>query len=171
MSISFYENVLDSNFANYLFRDGCSKFDEPNYCWKTNYTWEPRIVKSSHTVLVRKITGDDENTILTQLKNCGIINSAEGYYVMNYLWTKLSYIPWHTDGHVDEAVTVYLNPEWNPDWGGCFLYIEDENTNQVKGYLPKFNTAIRNGSHMWHTVTPISLDSTCPRHTLQIFKK
>lgn len=42
------------------------------------------------------------------------------------MWHKLSFIPWHSDKDSYDAVrfaaTLYLNKEWDDNWGGLFLY-------------------------------------------------
>jgi Rps23 Pro-64 3,4-dihydroxylase Tpa1-like proline 4-hydroxylase len=88
---------------------------------------------------------------------------------MNYVWTRLSYIPWHNDAASRIAITIYLNEYWDPDWGGIFLYSTDIEPRNIKGYVPKFNTAIKNNNKILHSTTMISMDAKSPRITIQLF--
>jgi Rps23 Pro-64 3,4-dihydroxylase Tpa1-like proline 4-hydroxylase len=107
--------------------------------------------------------------ILQKLLDNGVINDKT-YIVMNYVWTKLSYIPWHNDTTYTSAITIYLNEYWDPDWGGIFLYHTETEQKNIKGYIPKFNTAIKNSRKVYHSTTIISMDAETPRVTVQLFK-
>jgi Rps23 Pro-64 3,4-dihydroxylase Tpa1-like proline 4-hydroxylase len=108
--------------------------------------------------------------ILKQLLDRGVIND-KNYDVMNYVWTRLSYIPWHNDSIYTSAVTIYLNEFWDPDWGGIYLYHTDMEPKDIKGYIPKFNTAIKNNHKIYHSTTIIAMDAELPRITVQLFTK
>jgi Rps23 Pro-64 3,4-dihydroxylase Tpa1-like proline 4-hydroxylase len=108
------------------------------------------------------------NLILQQLYERGVIGD-KNYHVMNYVWTRLSYIPWHHDDTRRNAITVYLNEWWDPNWGGIYLYRTGNDANDIRGYLPKFNTAIKNSNTLVHSTTMISPDAEAPRVTVQLF--
>src|SRR5205807_392777 len=95
----------------------------------------------------------------------------KNYHVMNYVWTRLSYIPWHNDGARGTAITIYLNEYWDPDWGGIYLFHTEREPTNIKGYLPKFNTAVKNNNTVSHSTTMISMDAQIPRVTIQLFTK
>jgi Rps23 Pro-64 3,4-dihydroxylase Tpa1-like proline 4-hydroxylase len=84
---------------------------------------------------------------------------------MIYYWTRLSYIPWHDDENHTGALTVYLNEEWDEDWGGYFLYKEDET---IKAILPKKNFALLQQGGIKHATTPVHLNGGI-RFTIQTF--
>jgi Rps23 Pro-64 3,4-dihydroxylase Tpa1-like proline 4-hydroxylase len=106
--------------------------------------------------------------ILDALITAGIVEH-DRYAVMNYAWTRLSYIPWHNDGHRSEALTIYLNDVWEKDWGGLFLYEDDEGS--LRGFVPSFNCGLKNRSNVKHSTTPVTLDAPEPRFTVQLFPK
>jgi hypothetical protein len=133
---------------------------------RSNFHWEEGIRKSSAAVLVRDIEPVLSGLVLDKLLERGVIEHR-GYHVMNYAWTRLSYIPWHDDGHVGDAVTIYLNDVWEPDWGGLFLY--KNRADQIFGHAPSFNCGLRNKGTLPHATTPVSLDAPEPRFTLQLF--
>jgi len=105
---------------------------------------------------------------LTQLIKKEIVSTLD-YAVMIYAWTKYSYIPWHNDDRSESAITIFLNNRWEEDWGGLFLY-KNENE-QILGITPTFNMAVRNKGNVPHAVTMITPDAETLRLTLQIFSK
>lgn len=83
-----------------------------------------------------------------------------------------SSLKWHRDiPPITASVTIYLNDEWNKNWGGLFLYTEeDEITNNVQAIFPKDNLAILQDSNIWHSVAPTSKNSLV-RISLQMFQE
>lgn len=167
--IKFYENALDPELCSALYNHSVARIRDPDSTWRTNHWWEHDIVKESHTVLVYNYSDDEANTIMESLIRNGVIDD-KNYTVMNYVWTKGSYIPWHMDGHVTEGITVYLNKVWDDDWGGFFLYREQSTDKHLTGIIPKFNMASKNFGKIEHTVTTINPLAE-NRVTLQIFRK
>ena len=104
--------------------------------------------------------------ILQQLIDRAVI-THRNYSVMNYAWTQLSYIPWHSDDHREQAITVYLNHPWDMNWGGLFLYRTPDR--QIRGYAPRFNCGVRNSDKLEHSTTPVMFDAPEPRFTIQLF--
>jgi hypothetical protein len=166
-SAEFFENVFEDKFCRFLLRESLVILHSNQLVWTTNLRWDPKVVKASAPVLVRPYNDLLKDKILNQLLKKEIIKHKE-YDVMNYVWTRLSYIPWHNDGHVRSAITIYLNENWHKDWGGIFLFMEKE-SEQIKGYIPKFNSAVRNESGIMHSTTIISSDAEAPRITIQLF--
>jgi Rps23 Pro-64 3,4-dihydroxylase Tpa1-like proline 4-hydroxylase len=167
--ISIHKDVFDEKFCRFLFKNGINELSKGNSFRRSNFHWDTTIVRASQVVLVRDYDEALSKVILSELVRNSIIDNYQ-YHVMNYVWTKLSYIPWHNDDHRKTAMTVYLNEEWDEDWGGVFLY-KDASTGQIKGYAPKFNTAIKNDGHIQHATTMITPDAACPRITLQLFSQ
>ena len=170
----YYENVLDESFCHELFNESLIKFNNGEACWSSNYFWNGPLTKDTHPIFIRDYEGEQKQKILKQLYEKNLIEDInKEYSVMNYVATRLSYIPWHNDIPYNEGITIYLNEYWEPDWGGMYLYMEDVNTNKISGFIPKFNTAIHNtkkeGNGIFHGVSLISLGSQCPRVSIQVF--
>lgn len=94
-------------------------------------------------------------------------------YQMNacflHVWQPGSGINWHLDNpNSDERIgfTVYLNQEWNVNWGGLLLW---EKFGQTGWYSPQYNNAVWFHSPFWHSVTMVSRAANTPRLSLQIF--
>lgn len=167
--MEIHKNILEPEFAKQLFKDSHEKFLGSNFCWSTNYNWQASLVNASHPVLTRPYDVETANKILDVLIEKGVV-THRNFAVMNYVWTKLSYITWHNDDKYDQSVTIYLNDFWDWNWGGIFLYKED-NGQEVKGFIPEFNSAVANTKNYSHSVTPIHLDCQMPRITIQIFSQ
>jgi len=167
MSVVIHTDVLPASLCNELYEDTLKTLKEPKDQWCSNFMWAQGIVKASHSVLVRSYPENIKQLILNNLIRKGFISHSK-YCVMNYAWTRLSYIPWHNDDGYADAITIYLNPVWDKDWGGYFLYLADE-PGYVKGYIPTFNTAVFNKANAPHCTTPVSLDAPVVRATVQIF--
>lgn len=174
--LSYHENVLDVEFCKELFKESVELFTNGERVWSSNYFWPNELVKDSFPWYVRNLDEKQSKQVLESLYTKGIIEDLNVEYdVLNYLGTRLSYIPWHNDGTWSESITIYLNDEWQDDWGGMFLYKESPESSKVLGYKPKFNTAIKQNRGQTdgtlHTVTLVSVASQCPRVTIQIFPK
>jgi hypothetical protein len=166
--IEFYDSVFNEEFCKYLYRDALKALSSGREFTRSNFQWQPEIVKVSTAVLVRDYDRVMSNIILQQLCDRGVIEN-HNYHVMNYVWSRLSYIPWHHDDKRRNAITIYLNEYWDHNWGGIYLYYTDPM--HLKGYLPKFNTAIKNSNTLVHSTTIISMDAESPRVTIQLFTK
>lgn len=169
LSINKYENVFDDDFCHELFNDCISNISDPTkYNWKSNYSWSSDVFKGSFPVQCRLMDEKYTEKILNNLFEKNIIDN-KNYSVNNFVWTRLSYIPWHNDGiYEGGAVTIYLNPIWDENWGGIFMYRE-ENSDEIHGIMPKFNTAVKVNNYTLHSVSFISPLASCPRYTLQLF--
>lgn len=166
--VEVFEDVFDPTFCMFLLKDAQAKLAAGYEFSRSNYQWSSRIVRASLPVLVRDYDSSLSAIILGQLIERGVVHTTD-YVVMNYAWSRLSYIPWHNDGMHEVAITVYLNEIWDRDWGGLFLYMDDRQ--EIKGYCPKFNTCVKNSGHILHSTTMIAPDASAPRLTLQIFPK
>jgi Rps23 Pro-64 3,4-dihydroxylase Tpa1-like proline 4-hydroxylase len=167
--IQIYENGLDEDFRKELYLDAVFKIKDPAfYGWKTNYSWNNKIIDASHVVLSREYDEITKLKILENLIKNQIINVEDNlnYTVLNYAWTKLSYIPWHNDGSSYQTITIYLNDVWDENWGGIYLYNDD---GLIKGIIPSPNRCVKNVSDLMHTVTPVNLNAPGCRITIQIF--
>src|SRR5215469_8350783 len=94
--VEVFDNVFDSKFCTFLLKESQSKLVSNQALWRSNYHWDSNIVRSSLSVLVRDYDDWLSGKILGQLIKRGVIDS-DNFSVMNYAWSKLSYIPWHND--------------------------------------------------------------------------
>lgn len=167
-NIVFYDEVFDPAFCRYLLKDSRTSLAAGREFTRSNFQWKEHVVRSSMPVLVRDYNPTEAALILAQLTKRGVISSND-FHVMNFAWTRLSYIPWHDDGSKEVAITIYLNEEWPSDWGGIFLYLDGNS--EIRGRFPKFNTGLKNNANLMHATTPVALDAPEPRFTIQLFPK
>lgn len=168
MSINFYTNVLQEELAKELYVDSMTTLRSSLPIWRSNFAWGEEVIQDSNTVLIRDFTAPQAAKVLTPLFEKGII-THKTWKVMNYIWLPQSYIPWHTDSEYTEAITIYLNPEWNVNFGGIYLY-SDQKSPHINGWIPAFNTAVKNDSSVLHSTSLLSA-AAYPRVTLQLFSK
>lgn len=167
-TIQFFENIFEERFCTFLLNNARDQLSQGNSFSRSNFHWNPDIRNSSAVVLVRDYDQAISTIILSEATKAGLVEHSN-YQVMNYAWTRLSYIPWHNDGRHSEAITIYLNHEWDRDWGGLFLYEDDHRS--LRACAPRFNCGLKNSGKVQHSTTPVSLDAPEPRFTVQIFPK
>ena len=91
---------------------------------------------------------------------------------ISYMFSGSS-LNWHKDfSPIVASITIYLNDEWDKNWGGLFMYTEnDEITNDINAVFPKNNLAIlQKNSNIWHSVSPTSKNAPI-RVSLQMFQE
>lgn len=178
--LDYYENVLPTKYAHELFNESLDKFTNGEACWSSNYFWEGPLTKDTLPWFIRDYEGEQKQKILNCLLESNILTQEDidlDLSVMNYVGTRLSYIPWHNDVPFKCGITIYLNPNWPEEWGGFYLYRESMSDNRISGFIPKFNTALKNTAGnsetggIFHSVSLVTLGSQCPRVSIQIFPK
>lgn len=165
-AVDYFEQVFDPRFCAFLLANARSELVSGHAFTRSNLDWDAGIRKASAKVLVRDYDATLSAMIIDQLIARTVIDHRD-YHVMNYAWTAQSYIPWHNDGHRPEAITLYLNDVWDLDWGGLFLFRDPDD--QIRAFPPAFNCGVKNGNHVLHSTTPVSLDAPEPRFTVQLF--
>ena len=145
--------------ANFIFKDRNSRY-------KTNLThWHSNIVLDSKAVLIYNLQPNNCKSFNIISKYCQQHFNLIPLGVMFYYWTQGSYIPWHNDGHFKKAGTLYLNENWDKDWGGLYLATENQTQTII---IPKSNLFTLQFDNMFHSTTPTS--TTAPiRITAQMF--
>lgn len=133
---------------------------------QTNLTaWPGRLVQLSGPIILYTLPDDICSKLRTEI-NLKTPIPAEWEMIATYtLGSRFSYVPWHDDANHLRSLTIYLNEEWDRDWGGMFVY-EDED--QLSAVLPSFNRALMFTPPLWHSVSPVTLSAPI-RHSIQIF--
>ena len=167
--VTFYENVFAENFCHFLFKSSLEVLKTGRGFSRSNQHWPEYVVKASQPVFIQDYDEILSKLIIESLLKRGVIDHPE-YHVANYIWMRLSYLPWHNDGNVKDAISVYINPVWERDWGGLYLY-EDKASGQIMAHVPKCNTAVKTTNGVPHATTIISVDAAAPRVSIQLFPK
>ena len=158
---SFFSDEMYSEVKEYvdtLFKTKPEKFN-------TSLEWETGLVNRSALILRYRLTSDDVEMFQKIKKE---MEKKIPYYIKEitvHVFPNLSYITWHSDKHVKAAFTVYLNEDWDMNWGGYLMYRED---NEVKAIKPEKNLAVLQESGVNHCVTTVNVGADY-RISLQCF--
>ena len=90
--------------------------------------------------------------------------------VYMHIWLPGSQINWHhdnQDNHPRLSSTIYINPEWNWNWGGMFLY--DDPDEGQRWIFPHANHMIWFRPPVWHSTSMITQSAPYPRLSVQLF--
>jgi Rps23 Pro-64 3,4-dihydroxylase Tpa1-like proline 4-hydroxylase len=159
--------ICYSNFLKNSLIEKIHNCVEETKVWETNYSfWDPRLVNSSAPILVFDLTKTLESTIIEQVKaQCKEIRQYQEIKLRYYKMMPGAYIPWHNDGGWSFAMTIYLNKNWDKDFGGYFAFAHD---NQIKCLPPAYNSSVFISAPLEHCVFQ-TVQNAPPRTTVQIF--
>lgn len=164
MVVLCHSNIFTVDQLNTIFRTIFSKENESK--WSINkHFWEDGIQnKSLGVVSIFRIDGHLREMIEKVLSK--FLKPGETFqFIQYYEWNQMSQINWHSDSGKKAAITVYLNEEWDPNWGGFFCW--QETSGNAHLIVPKFNTAVIARDNPPHHVSLISPYAPI-RKTLQI---
>ena len=161
-------NVLSSNTYSECLSELSENFNKR--CWASSlFMWSEEIhdgIKGScisakvSTTLSEKIEKDIQKYLPQTYKSL---------YLQFHVFQYYSGVAVHNDGDRKFGATIYLNKEWDANWGGIFLWKENQNDDLLNGVLPKPNMMVLNDEKQIHMVTPISPDCKEPRCSIQIW--
>ena len=168
MGYKKYYSFLSKEHLDIVTKEVNNIFTSPSSTYRTNIThWPSNIVHDSKAVLIYDLTSSNSISYNLILKTCQEKLNKTPLYIMVYYWTIGSYIPWHNDDNFDSAGTLYLNENWDLNWGGLYNCINQE---KIEIILPEYNLLVEQFDKMFHSTTPLS--SLAPfRVTIQIFFK
>ena len=89
-----------------------------------------------------------------------------------HIWLPGSKINWHHDAPTETSrmsSTIYLNANWDWNWGGLFMYDDPEMPGQHGWLFPHKNSACWFQPRIWHSTTMISAEALYPRLSVQLF--
>ena len=134
--------------------------------WASNQVkWVDSLRSGTSGTILSKVFPDDMKVkIYNDLYQRGILNYIPySSAAMFYLGFPNSCVTWHADYADYDAMSIYLNPRWDSNWGGWFSYTEEHNgikehVEPQRGnfIVPRYNTGIRSTDMEWHCTTPIS---------------
>lgn len=164
-TLRIFDNFLDDALYNECYEYSTSRFESPEMSLRTNLSWNQNIRKDSNLVLTHILSTDNDlyKKINDIIKTKCQVDSIKN--IMFYYWTQGSHIPWHNDGCHNGGITIYLNKVWDEDWGGIFLFKDDDTIN---GFYPKQNRSVMQLGGIQHSVAPTTKNSDI-RFTIQIF--
>jgi hypothetical protein len=168
--VTQYKNILSDElyielveYVNKLIKDKPNNFTTSNLIWEEN-------LRGNSTPISRYVFDKRDDDIAVKIKK--EIEDKTEYFVENFclhLWPNLSYITWHNDNHVKAALTLYLNENWNANWGGFLMYLDTTDTT-IKAIKPEKNMGLLQENSVSHSVTTINIGADM-RISLQFFLK
>jgi Rps23 Pro-64 3,4-dihydroxylase Tpa1-like proline 4-hydroxylase len=166
--VTKYENVLSDElyievieYVNNIIKNKKTKLTS------SNLEWDDKLKGNSEAVLRYEFDNSD-SLIFKKIKK--ELENKIPYFIQRmvlHLWPNLSYITWHDDSQSTAALTLYLNKNWDDNWGGYLMYKED---NEIKAIKPEKNLAVLQENKVGHCVTTINMGADT-RISLQFFLK
>jgi Rps23 Pro-64 3,4-dihydroxylase Tpa1-like proline 4-hydroxylase len=89
-----------------------------------------------------------------------------------HVWLPGSQINWHHDSPEETSrmsSSIYLNANWDWNWGGLFLYDDEEMPGRFGWVFPHKNSAVYFKPPIWHSTTMVTNSAPYPRLSVQLF--
>jgi len=168
--MKFYQDFLSESEFNICYNELLNKLQSDS--WKyTKVTWASQEVTEGTTgcVLSSEVSKTVFDIIYNKFSQLIEITENSKISICYYIWQANSGLALHDDGNHKVAGTIYFNENWNPNYGGMFIWKESLDDIIFKGISPTKNMFILNDEQQLHMVTPISPNSPDLRVTIQIW--
>ena len=163
--MQIYHNVLSQELIQNCWKEVEYLLTLP--VWSSSSTiWEEGIKQGvTGSTLITKVPIITENKIIECISKY-YPNDTE-YVIQYFIWQNNSGIAFHADGNYRSGATIYLNEDWDKNFGGLFVW-QEEGNEIMKAIAPKRNMMVLNNKREFHSVTPISPLCKEFRCTIQI---
>jgi hypothetical protein len=165
MCIQKFDNFFDEDLFEEIISVIKTIMNSKQSKLTTNRIWEEGLISYSSPILRYEFDNNDV-TLFNKIKE--VVLKKTEYSITDvvvHIFPKLAYIPWHSDGTYESALTIYLNEDWKENWGGIFLYKKD---NEITGIIPQKNLGILLEGGTDHCVTTTNINAE-DRISLQFF--
>lgn len=137
---------------------------------RTNITsWDHNVLMFSGPILIWDLPDDLRQELIVRVKHHFVDLQDDAEWVITYtLGGRQSYISLHNDWPHLYAMTVYLNSDWNVNWGGLLIVSDDRNGSSMQAIKPSFNDGVVIRPPVFHLTTPTTIDAPM-RESIQIF--
>jgi Rps23 Pro-64 3,4-dihydroxylase Tpa1-like proline 4-hydroxylase len=162
-----YSNVLSQQLLEDIKVERENK-QKNGHEWKVGeFFWQDKLLYGvTNSCVASAVSNSLKHRIETELKSK--LPPFTNLLVQHYIWLRGSGISKHHDTGHGFGATVYLNEEWDINYGGIFLWKEKTASDYI-GIVPTYNSMVVNTTKEEHLVTPISLNSPQLRYTIQIW--
>ena len=140
--------------------------------WRSNRdTWDKDLLcGTSGKVLIAQLDSDIRKLVLDDVSEQLPHHNDNDLSITFHVGLAESGIAMHDDSGHKFGATIYLNKVWHPDFGGLFLWMEDENNPaRLKAYVPEYRSMVLNDEYQNHMVTRVAPKLSEIRLTIQIF--
>ena len=161
--MNIYKNVLSDKTLESLYlvtRTGVQP-QSVNF-----FSYHESVVSVSNAIFNFNVSDNLKNLIIEELITKKVfLKHPKKWQCYVTLFSRGSFIPWHDDSNYVLTGTIYLNQNWDKDFGGLFLY---EDNLEIKALIPEYNKGCFFIPPMYHTTTLTTINSPF-RESLQIF--
>lgn len=163
-----YNNVLNPETIQKVCAETNQSCGEDD--WRVSaLSWVPDIKKGIlGSTACKEVSPELTKIIEDEIKH--LLPPYEKLFQQIYVWLPSSGISAHNDGGKKFGATIYLNNDWELDFGGLFVW-KDKTSEELKVRAPEFNSMVLNDEEELHLVTPVAFNCPAMRHTLQIWGK
>ena len=138
--------------------------------WKSNKDlWNKELLYGTNgKVLISELDQDIRQEVLNDISDkLPYYNNLTANF---HIGLAESGIAMHDDTSHRFGATIYLNKVWHENFGGLFLWREDEdNPTKLNGYIPEYRSMVLNSHRQHHMVTRVCPGLSEIRLTIQIF--
>jgi hypothetical protein len=161
--VEIIDNILPEGLCEKILNDYGDKLQVD----RTNrHSWPDSIMApTTGLVLINDLDKDLSSEIIEHITNSTNF-TTDTNKGMFYRWTPLAYITKHTDYGYAQAISIYLNKDWETDDGGIFMYRMNKDDNWI-GVEPIYNRACISYGDIEHWTTPVTGNKD--RKSIQIF--
>jgi hypothetical protein len=159
-----YQNVLSPQLLEEVQRERDSLYD--THVWKSSQLVWPDGIKVGITGDCSVTLASDRLTEKIKAELEHVLPKHKEFICQHYVWKENAGISWHLDDARRFGLSIYLNPIWEIDYGGLFVWASGDG---LRASCPEYNTAMLNDDNEGHLVTPVTRVAKTPRHTLQIW--
>jgi Rps23 Pro-64 3,4-dihydroxylase Tpa1-like proline 4-hydroxylase len=162
--MKIFANVLPEDHLDSIQKE-FSELLKKNVWQSSRHIWGEKILQGVSGSCLITATSNDVNMLL---RSC-LKDKVPKYRELStkfYVWEKSSGIATHRDGVYEFGATIYLNRDWDMNFGGILLYEESDGW---RAHNPAYNSMVVNDSKQNHMVTQVSPLAPQDRYTLQIF--
>tara|TARA_B100000131_G_scaffold260644_1_gene256540 strand:+ start:118 stop:621 length:504 start_codon:yes stop_codon:yes gene_type:complete len=161
------DNVLSDDLISRCREEVDIKISNNEMCWaSSSLLWSEKVREGVTGSCLASLTSEEINESIIEEILPHVPDDVKQISTRYYIWQPNSGIAIHDDGSYRFGATIYLNPEWHPNYGGWFIW-RDKDIDEWKVILPIENTMVVNIDKEEHLVTPVTQNQF--RVTVQIW--
>jgi len=175
--ISIIRDVLSEEFIDQLL--AWNEETKTGDVWASNQTKWIDVLKyaTGGTIISRALPDEWKNPIYYELLNRNKLDYLPyASSAILYMGFPTSCVNWHPDYADYDAMSIYLNKEWDSNWGGWFAWTDEHKGSSEFGinpksgefYSPQYNTGVYSTDRELHCTTPTATVAP-PRISIQLF--
>lgn len=168
--MKIFKNFISEETYKICYDDLISKLSLESWAYTALKWKEPRVLNGvTGSVLSSTLSKHVYEILHNQFSLVMDLTPFNQIVMEYYIWQPNSGLALHNDAVYNMASTIYLNENWNVDYGGIFMWKENNYDELFKAVCPTKNMMILNDEHQQHMVTTVSPLSPDLRSTIQVW--